>query len=139
MSNRLLVCALKWVRLERCDFRHSTTLKRNPRRVTNLHCECQELKPKGETNSSFLVLHPPSGVYTVKTVGSHLKSVLASKIEVGFVFVCVNGRSSRMMQKDPGKCFVSMHKTVSTWDMLCKRSQLKNDDQWFVICSLSVG
>ena len=48
--------------------------KRNPRCVANLHCECQELKPKGETNSSFLVLHPSSGVHTtVKTVGSHLK------------------------------------------------------------------
>ena len=43
--------------------------------MTNLPCECQELKPKGETNSSFLVLHPLSGVHTVKTVGSHLKRV----------------------------------------------------------------
>ena len=33
------------------------------------------LKPKGETNSSFLVLHPSSGVHTGKTVGSHLKDV----------------------------------------------------------------
>ena len=41
--------------------------------MVNLHCECPELKPKGETNSSFLVLHPSSGVHTVKTVGSHLK------------------------------------------------------------------
>ena len=41
--------------------------------MTNLPCECQELKPKGETNSSFLVLHPLSGVHIVKTVGSHLK------------------------------------------------------------------
>ena len=40
--------------------------------MTNLPCECLELKPKGETNSSFLVLHPLSGVHTVKTVGSHL-------------------------------------------------------------------
>ena len=40
--------------------------------MVNLHCECQELKPKGETNSSFLVLHPLSGVHTVQTVGSHL-------------------------------------------------------------------
>ena len=40
--------------------------------VTNLHCECQELKPKVETNTSFLVLHPSTGVDTVKTVGSHL-------------------------------------------------------------------
>ena len=41
--------------------------------MTNLPCECQDLKPKGETNSSFLVLHPLSGVHTVKTVGSYLK------------------------------------------------------------------
>ena len=41
--------------------------------MANLHCECQELKPKGETNSSFLVFHSSSGVNTVKTVGSHLK------------------------------------------------------------------
>ena len=40
--------------------------------MTNLPCECQEPKPKGETNSSFLVLHPLSDVHTVKTVGSHL-------------------------------------------------------------------
>ena len=40
--------------------------------VPNLHCECQELKPKVETNTSFLVRHPFSGVDTVKTVGSHL-------------------------------------------------------------------
>ena len=41
--------------------------------MVNLHCECHELKPKGETNISVLVLHPSSGVHTVKTVGSHLK------------------------------------------------------------------
>ena len=41
--------------------------------MVNLHCKCQELKPKGDTNSSFLVLHPSLGVHTVKTVGSHLK------------------------------------------------------------------
>ena len=46
--------------------------KWNPRCVPNLHCECQELKPKVETNTSFLVRHPFSGVDTVKTVGSHL-------------------------------------------------------------------
>ena len=40
--------------------------------MASLHCECQELKPKVETNSSFLVLHPSSGVDTVNTVGSHL-------------------------------------------------------------------
>ena len=44
----------------------------NPRCVTNLYCEWQELKPKAETKSSFLVLYFPSGVHTVKTVGSHL-------------------------------------------------------------------
>ena len=33
--------------------------------VANLHCECQLLKPKVETNSSFLVLRPSSGVDTV--------------------------------------------------------------------------
>ena len=41
--------------------------------LANLHCECQELKPKVETNTSFLVRHPFSGVDSVKTVGSHLK------------------------------------------------------------------
>ena len=41
--------------------------------MANLHCECQELKPKAEANSSLLVLHPSSGVRPVKTVGSHLK------------------------------------------------------------------
>ena len=41
--------------------------------MVNIHCKCEALKPKGETNSSFLVLHPSSGVHTVKTVGSHLK------------------------------------------------------------------
>ena len=40
--------------------------------MANLHCECQELKPKVETNSSFLVFHLSSGVDTVNTVGSHL-------------------------------------------------------------------
>ena len=46
--------------------------KWNPRCVANLQCECQELKPKVETNTSFLIRHPFSGVDTVKTVGSHL-------------------------------------------------------------------
>ena len=53
---------------------HSWARKRNPRYVVNLHCECQELKPKDETNSSFLVLHPSSGVDAVNTVGSHLNA-----------------------------------------------------------------
>ena len=43
--------------------------------MANLHCECQELKPKVETNSSFLVLHPSSGVDAVNTVESHLNVV----------------------------------------------------------------
>ena len=51
---------------------YSYERKWNPRCAANLHCECQELKTKVETNASFLVLHP-SGVDTVKTVGSHLK------------------------------------------------------------------
>ena len=38
-----------------------------------LYCECQELKPKVETNSPFLVLHPSLGADTVNTVGSQLK------------------------------------------------------------------
>ena len=51
---------------------YSYEWKRNPRCVANLHCECQVLKPKVETNTSFLVLHPSSGVDTAKSVGSHL-------------------------------------------------------------------
>ena len=60
--------------------------KRNPRCVTNLHCECQELKPKAEANRSLLVLHSSSGVRTVKTVGSHLKE--ARKGFFGCYSVC---------------------------------------------------
>ena len=52
---------------------YSYERKWNPRCVANLHCECQELKPKVETNTSFLVRRPFSGVDTVETVGSHLK------------------------------------------------------------------
>ena len=55
---------------------HSCERKRNPRCVANLHCECQGLKPKGESNSSLLVLHPSSGKDIVNTVGSHLKTIL---------------------------------------------------------------
>ena len=61
---------------------YSYDWKRNPRCVANLHCECQELKPKAETNSSFLVLHPSSGVHTVNTVGSHLKVNYGKKVEL---------------------------------------------------------
>ena len=42
--------------------------------VASLHCESQELKPKVETNTSFLVLRTSSGVDTIKAVGSHLNS-----------------------------------------------------------------
>ena len=52
---------------------YSYERKWNPGCVRNLHCECQEVKPKVETNTSFLVRHPFSGVDSVKTVGSHLK------------------------------------------------------------------
>ena len=51
---------------------YSYERKWNPRSVANLHCQCQELKPKVAANTSFLVLHPFSGVDIVKTVGSHL-------------------------------------------------------------------
>ena len=44
---------------------YSYERKLNPRCVAHLHCKCQELKPKVETNSSFSVLHPSSGVDTV--------------------------------------------------------------------------
>ena len=52
----------------------------NEKEIPNLNCEFQELKPKGETNSSFLVLYPSSGVHTVKTVGSHLKLILIEHV-----------------------------------------------------------
>ena len=51
---------------------YSYERKRNPGCVVDVHCECQELKPKVERNISFLVLHRSSGVDTVNTVGSHL-------------------------------------------------------------------
>ena len=47
--------------------------KLNPWSVANLHCECQELKPKVQSNSSFLVVRILLDVDTVNTVGSHLK------------------------------------------------------------------
>ena len=62
-------CLLPWQQ----SVIHSYERKRNPRCVPNLHCGSQELKPKGETNSSFLVLHLSLGVDTADTVGSHLK------------------------------------------------------------------
>ena len=45
----------------------------NPWSVANLHCECQEFKPKVQSNSSFLVVRIFLDVDTVNTVGSHLK------------------------------------------------------------------
>ena len=51
---------------------YSRNEKQDPGVYPELHCGYQELKPKGETNSSFLILHQNSGVHTVKTVGSHL-------------------------------------------------------------------
>ena len=52
---------------------HSFERKRNPRCVDKFRRECQGVKPKGESNSSFSVLHPSSGEDIVITVGSHLK------------------------------------------------------------------
>ena len=44
-------------------------------RKWNPRCECQELKPKVETNTPFLVHYPSSGVDTVKTVRSYPSSI----------------------------------------------------------------
>ena len=46
--------------------------KINPWSVANLNCEYQELKPKVQSNSSFLVILVFLDVDTVNTVGSHL-------------------------------------------------------------------
>ena len=54
---------------------YSYERKGNPRCVRNLHCEYQELKPIVETNTSFLVRHPFSGVDTVKTIGRRKHSL----------------------------------------------------------------
>ena len=45
--------------------------KINPWSVANLPWECQELKPKVQSNSSFLVVRLFLDVDTVNTVGSH--------------------------------------------------------------------
>ena len=58
---------------------YSYERKWNPRCVPNLHCECQDLKPKVETNTSFSVRHPFSGVDTVKTVRIHHKYLPGEK------------------------------------------------------------
>ena len=63
-------CLLPWK--QSAIYSYSYERKRNSGCVANFHCECQELKPKVETKSSFLVFHPSSGVDTVNTVGSHL-------------------------------------------------------------------
>ena len=60
---------------------YSYERKWNPRCVPNLHCEYQELKPKVEKNTLFLVRHPFSGVDTVKTVGSHLKYTMINRLK----------------------------------------------------------
>ena len=52
--------------------------KINPWCVVNLHGKCQELKPKVQSNRSFLVLHLSLGVVTINAVGSHLKFTLKS-------------------------------------------------------------
>ena len=62
-------CLLPWQQSAIYSFERKT----NPWCVANLHCECQDLKPKVETNSSFLFLHPSLGVDIINTVGSHLK------------------------------------------------------------------
>ena len=64
----------KWLSL-RLFVAMANERKWDPRCVANIHFECQEHKPKVETNtgSSFLVLHPSSDVDTINTVGSHLK------------------------------------------------------------------
>ena len=75
--------------------------------MANLHCECQELKPKGETNSSFLVLHPSSGVHTVKTVGSHLKTeklnILTMQCFVHFWQLAQHGMNVVLMSRSSQK------------------------------------
>ena len=60
--------------------------------MANLHCECQELKPKVETNSSFLVLHPPLGVDIVNTVGSHLNRFLWNLKMMNFDFFYIKSQ-----------------------------------------------
>jgi len=56
---------------------HGNSLQYTPMNENETPCSCvaniQGLKPKDETNRSFLVLHPSSGEDTVNTVGSHLK------------------------------------------------------------------
>ena len=77
--------------------------KRNPRCVANLRCECQELKPKPETNSSFLVIHPSSGVHTVNTEGCHLnylqKLLLQSGYQVSISNYNINDGLKRQQRK----------------------------------------
>ena len=69
--------------------------------VANLHCECQELKPKAETNSLFLVLHPSSGVHTVNTAGSHLKCTVTDLLDaVFFVWALIKARASLPLRLD---------------------------------------
>ena len=61
-------CLLPW----QLSAIYSYEQKRNPRHVASLWV------PGVETNSSFLGLHPSSGVDTVNTLGSHLKITLVN-------------------------------------------------------------
>ena len=69
---------------------YSYEWKRNPGCVANLHCECQELKPKVETNSPFLVSRPSSGVNTVNTVGSHLNYHYNVHVSTAKILLTIN-------------------------------------------------
>ena len=76
--------------------------------MAHLYCECQELKPKVETKSSFLVLHPSSGVDTVNTIGSHLNAFSEFfKLEAGPIecqslqqkYILRNGEKEKVPKK----------------------------------------
>ena len=56
------------------------------------------LKPKAETNSSFLVLHPSSGVHTVNTVRSHLNTMVP-KVSLPYVAGSVTLKPDSVFRK----------------------------------------
>ena len=66
---------------------HLHERKRNLGCVFNFHSECQEPKPKGETNSSLLVLLPSSVVDTLSTVRSHLNLIARYQTETAKNYV----------------------------------------------------
>ena len=72
-TEKMFICAIVCCHGKSLQYTHMNE-KQIPGVLLNLHGEWQELKPKVETNISFLVLHPSSGVDTVRTVGSHLKT-----------------------------------------------------------------